>query len=416
MASICPQLLTSGTCSDSSCAHLHDLQFCDTCGVSITSPAIQASHFGGKRHRRMLLGREQLLHCAICDTGIMELNWESHITGKRHARAAKRQGVSTAVEGERIVTDVQGLKYCDLCRTHIREAQWGAHTLTRAHKRQERFSAFKAVVDEAERDKNGITIEGSTDFDIIAPTASPTGLSLTLVIKMIIPQSKVTLAEVNLMSTKGSRASPYVRSLCFDAHCLSKCSRFTAVIESPTRTVSYSNPIKLKATFRQSHVGRYEDRVELLFKDLQLNKHFLISRTFRAIVGNKADYHLLQPKAPYVPRERLARQPEVTVVAGVDPPSLKGVPYVFKLPKARIPKSLLSALGSTRSPFEGVKRMKNVFLPSTLNSDTYARHFKHLLWIEEFQMECVSLIFTQCRSLTNSLAMTWNATKCPVRN
>jgi helicase MOV-10 len=176
----------------------------------------------------------------------------------------------------------------------------------------------------------------------------------------------------------------------------SECSRFTAVIEGPTRTVTPGKPIKLKVTFRQSDVGRYEDRVELLFKDLQLNKHFLISRTLRAIVGNKADHQLLQPKAPYVPRERLARQPEVTVVEGVAPPSLKGVPYVFKLPKALIPKSLLSALGTTRSSSEGVKRMKDVFLPSTLNGETYARHFKHLLWIEEFQMECVLLILIQC--------------------
>ena len=147
-------------------------------------------------------------------------------------------------------------------------------------------------------------------------------------------------------------------------------------------------------TFRQSHIGRYQDRAEFLFEDSQLNKRFLISRTLRAIVGNKADHQLLQPKAPYVPREQLARQPEVTVVEGVDPPSLKAVPYVFKLPKAEISKSLLSTLSSSGGHSERIKRVKNVFLPSALGSDTYARHFKHLLWIEEFQMECVSFQFT----------------------
>jgi helicase MOV-10 len=159
------------------------------------------------------------------------------------------------------------------------------------------------------------------------------------------------------------------------------------MVDGPNRTVSYGNPLRLKVTFRQPHIGRYQDRAEFLFEDLQLNKRFLISRTLRAIVGSKADHQLLQPKAPYVPRERLTRQPEVTVVEGVDPPSLKAVPYVFKLPTADIPKPLLSTLSSSGTFSEGIKRVKHVFLPSTLNSDTYARHFKHLLWIEEFQME-----------------------------
>jgi helicase MOV-10 len=142
-------------------------------------------------------------------------------------------------------------------------------------------------------------------------------------------------------------------------------------------------------TFRQSHISRYEDRVEFLFDDLQLQTKFLISRTLRAIIGNKIDYQLLRPTAPYVPRERVARQPEFTVVEGVEPPSLKAVPYVFKLPKYNVPKSLLSTLSSSRSFLEGTKRMKAVFLPSNLNSETYARQFKHLLWIEEYQMEYV---------------------------
>jgi len=172
--------------------------------------------------------------------------------------------------------------------------------------------------------------------------------------------------------------------------------------------VSYGKPIQLNVTFQQSYIGRYEDRAEFLFEDLQLKKRFLISRTLRAIVGNKADHQLLRPKAPYVPRERVARQPEVTVVEGVDPPSLKVIPYVFKLPKANIPKSLLSTLSSCGSFSEGIKRVKNVFLPSSLDSDTYARHFKHLLWVEEFQMECVSLTYSKAALLIHSLAATWS--------
>jgi hypothetical protein len=163
-------------------------------------------------------------------------------------------------------------------------------------------------------------------------------------------------------------------------------------------------------TFRQSHVGRYEDRAEFLFDDIQLQKKFLISRTLRAIIGSKADHQLLRPSAPYVRRERVARQPEVTVVEGVKPASLKAIPYAFKLPIATIPKPLLSTLSSTRSSSEGVTRIKNVFLPSSLNSDTYARHFKHLLWIEEYQMECASFTSPNLWLLMNSLVSTWSVT------
>jgi helicase MOV-10 len=69
----------------------------------------------------------------------------------------------------------------------------------------EKLSAFNAVLDEAERDKNGINIEGAFDFDIITPTLGGMGTSVTPVIKMAIPHSRVTLVEINLMSAKGGR-------------------------------------------------------------------------------------------------------------------------------------------------------------------------------------------------------------------
>jgi helicase MOV-10 len=217
MASICPRLLTSGTCPDSSCTHLHDVQFCDICGVNISSPAVQKSHFTGKKHRSKVLGISQLLHCKICDTPVISYNWSSHTSSRKHTKAASLQGASPLIEGERITTDIEGRKYCDLCRIHTPEAQWHTHTRSRTHKRLERFSSFRAALDEAERDKNGITIEGPTDFDIISPDVSITGVSLTLAIKMALPHLKVTLVGVSLMSAKGSRTSPYVRSFGYDS-------------------------------------------------------------------------------------------------------------------------------------------------------------------------------------------------------
>lgn len=112
----------------------------------------------------------------------------------------------------------------------------------------------------------------------------------------------------------------------------------------------------------------------------------MISRSLSIIVGSKADHELLKPIAPYKPKKRLTLEPELTVVEGIAPPSLKAIPYCVPLPFAEIPDPLSSVL--SRGTFaETLRQLRNMYLPSSLNSSTYSRHFKHLLWIEEFRME-----------------------------
>jgi helicase MOV-10 len=119
---------------------------------------------------------------------------------------------------------------------------------------------------------------------------------------------------------------------------------------------------------------------------VQLRKRFIIARILRVIVGNRGDHEMFRPTVPYVPRKRSARQPETKVVEGVLPPSLNAVPYVVPLPKAPIPSNLASTL-STGNTMSIVTNIRRLYLPPVLDSKTYARHFKHLLWIEEFRME-----------------------------
>ncbi|KAF8805634.1 hypothetical protein BYT27DRAFT_7296293 [Phlegmacium glaucopus] len=54
--------------------------------------------------------------------------------------------------------------------------------------------------------------------------------------------------------------------------------------------------------FKQAHIGRYQDRLKVIFEDMQLKKRFIITRALKAIRGNKAEHKELRPKAPYVPR------------------------------------------------------------------------------------------------------------------
>jgi hypothetical protein len=87
----------------------------------------------------------------------------------------------------------------------------------RIHKRQEKYRAMMSVFDEAERDKNGVTVEGTFDFDIIDPAVGAAGITLRAMLNVIIPQSKITLVAANLASAarRSIIPSPCVHMLLF---------------------------------------------------------------------------------------------------------------------------------------------------------------------------------------------------------
>ncbi|KAJ7931318.1 hypothetical protein B0H13DRAFT_1858158 [Mycena leptocephala] len=109
-------------------------------------------------------------------------------------------------------------------------------------------------------------------------------------------------------------------------------------------------------TLRQDHNGRAEDRLEILFEDVQLRRHFIIARILRVIVGNRGDHEMFRPTVPYVPRKRS------------DPKQL--------------------GFNAVDGEHDEHRDQHSPTVSTTcLDSKTYARHFKHLLWIEEFRME-----------------------------
>lgn len=142
----------------------------------------------------------------------------------------------------------------------------------------------------------------------------------------------------------------------------------------------------------QTNIGRYEDRLEFTFEDTQLKKKFIIARLLTVVVGDKADHEALQPRIPYVPRTRSIYKPITEVVEGVKPPALHAIRYVVQLPKANIPVQLQTILTGADGPSKLLKTIKAIIMPVSLVSNTYGRHFKNLLWIEEFKMEYVTFI------------------------
>ena len=146
-------------------------------------------------------------------------------------------------------------------------------------------------------------------------------------------------------------------------------------------------PLTLNIGFKQPYVGRYQDRLELLFEDTKSKKKFIITRALKAIVGNKGEHEELQPKTPYVPRSTSKRSPVLEVVEGIKPPASSVIPYVGRLPKAHIPTPLEKVLTSKDSEAKMTARIKSSFIPQTFNSKSHGQLFKHLIWIEEFRME-----------------------------
>ncbi|KAJ7222058.1 hypothetical protein B0H12DRAFT_1241110 [Mycena haematopus] len=229
--------------------------------------------------------------------------WVIHIATARHKRRANQRNLPADADPEE-VESIPGRILCATCNTHIPNKDWDRHQATTIHP----------------------TIKNTTPF------------------------SKISIVSMTLASNKGSQThSPF------------------SVGYTPNRAIGYNMKYSFTVTFRQNHNGRAENRLEILFEDLQLRKRFIIARILRVVVGDRSDHESLRPIALYKPRKRTARQPETNVVEGILPPSLKAVPYVVQLPKAPIPANLASALliGSTTNIVANIRRL---FLPHFLGN------------------------------------------------
>ena len=161
------------------------------------------------------------------------------------------------------------------------------------------------------------------------------------------------------------------------------------IISSRNRNINYL-PSSLSIGFKQPYVGRYQDRLELLFEDTRLRKRFIITQDLKAIIGNKEEHEELQPKTPhsYILHSMSKRNPILEVVPGIKPLTTSSIIlYVIQLPKAHIPTDLGKILSSEDSVAKMILRLKSDFMPQVFNSKSHGQHFKHLLWIEEFRAE-----------------------------
>ncbi|KAF8522660.1 P-loop containing nucleoside triphosphate hydrolase protein [Gautieria morchelliformis] len=385
MVRVCPNLSSLGACTTEGCVFNHDIHLCQTCGVVCISADWLKTHLSGKKHARRV--RAQTCphppFCKLCNVSLgSPWNYPQHIKGRSHQALLEEQqagqvGSDTESESASLFVP-RGHSHCHVCDLALQERFWSSHITGFAHRQKERFTAIQAAFNEADEDKHGITVSsergegGPIDFGFIESDsllARPTH-STQVTVHLTTP-GNIQVSEIRLSSSMASRPLPR--------------NFFLGPTTCPVQ-LSFKKPLDFTVTFDPSGLpGRSNDRVEIVFVDMALQTQFVITRPLLAVVGNKADLDLVKPSSPYTPKIRTKQEPEKDITPGIKPPQLADINWTVSLPQAFIPPRLEAILNNQRGVIL-VQNLKVSWLPGTLNSETYGRHFKVLIHVEEAQM------------------------------
>ena len=208
---ICPNLVALGFCTAKNCRNKHDGFFCVSCGVVNHTEAAHKAHFYTKRHSRSNLGANDPFYCTICKAVVQgKARWDRHVNSKGHIDAAVKQGVDWNVEPGKPGVPVEGQVFCPVCRKYIPQPSWDRHASMRSHKSKVDFTHVRQALDNAAKDKHGITVSHypSVDFGTVDPDVAKQGIQVVLVVKTSEPDADVTLAAARLTSASTNRQSP----------------------------------------------------------------------------------------------------------------------------------------------------------------------------------------------------------------
>jgi helicase MOV-10 len=207
----CPAAVATGQCTTDNCPLNHKILVCEPCGHIAANPSLYASHVQGRKHRMTISGQNQLIQCPLCTISMTMLAWTAHLNGKKHQKRAKVMGVSAVVTPHQATT-TEHFALCEVCNVQMRHDVLPRHIQSRKHKGRETFMRYRAVLDEAEKDKNGLVVEGGGDLGFLDPVTTRGKLCFTVYIQSTLPFGKSELREAKLLSQHGSRpvASGYV--------------------------------------------------------------------------------------------------------------------------------------------------------------------------------------------------------------
>ncbi|KAG8916778.1 hypothetical protein FRC02_003599 [Tulasnella sp. 418] len=350
---------------------------CDICDVPCATLYNLTQHMNGKRHKSQVQGVKtaKVVQCTICEV-LVGGDFSIHENGKKHQQLLKGTKeskppppattspapVSTATTTTPVsdaapatlnippprLRPVPITIHCNMCDQDLDGNDWVTHLEDLKHLRHERLARHSAMIWDSEQDKCGIKVEEKLlDFGLIdAETLRDDWIVMGSLHFSLTSQCRVELVEAEMTSN----LDPLNEDM---------PTYFTVFSEA--LQAEYGTRYTIYILFEvKDRPKRYEDRIELVFKDVDLQQHFIITRPVQAMVAVEGDIDLLRP-----------------VSASFYESS------VIPTPETNIPQHIYDAYGSIE---EQTDRLRKKLLPSELNSETYRCYWKTLLWVEELSL------------------------------
>ena len=126
---------------------------------------------------------------------------------REHRRKTELMGVSV-VEPEEPAGGARN-EYCAVCNMAIERRHWAKHVQSPKHRKKEHFAKYKTTLEEAERDKHGVTVSGDLDFGIVSPKdAEKYGTVFKrLTVETTIPSARVKIIQAKLSTADATKSS-----------------------------------------------------------------------------------------------------------------------------------------------------------------------------------------------------------------
>ncbi len=164
----------------------------------------------GDRHKDVLQAQTtDWISCYLCDSHhLCQATFDDHIKSSLHIRQAKKAGVDPNIPGQHqsnvAPSDVvPGHRLCTFCNEQISEQAWHRHVATAKHKIKELLASYTAALEQAERDKHGVTVNGDLDFKVVKIATARKGVRIYARIKTTVPSADIKLISSQLASSKG---------------------------------------------------------------------------------------------------------------------------------------------------------------------------------------------------------------------
>ncbi|CAE6366471.1 unnamed protein product [Rhizoctonia solani] len=375
MVTICPSLLSAGICLNNACPNRHDTSnFCMICNVALATAAEYNAHVKTPAHSQASK-TVQWLKCTPCNRHYIRGS-PAQATHER-TNGHRQQIASHPIGGAPPVIEIPAppkQTRCDACRQTFPTSDYEKHTSSKGHVTRERVYNYNNALVKSQANQRGIEVSGSQN-GIDLGTRSPTDTNpepATISLKYI-GQTSISVLHVRTSSSVGLQSN---FQLCF-----------TVTTDTLPVSITTEKSISVQIHFNpQRQRGRFEDRLEFVFKDN--DGTFVITRPVKAIAGNN-DLATLAPIAPYR-RPRRAREREAVnqEVVEVEKDRRRPKKKSKRPPKSwSIPKRMRQLLSQATSE-EQINAFREQFLPAEgLTASTFQKYWSSLVHAEHFQAE-----------------------------